>query len=539
MLAVVGVAIAMGVAGSDGEGTACDGRQTLVVSAVPAIAPVVEELAASADGVAAVGACVDVEVRPEEPVVLAGGTLGDPPPALWVADSSLWAQELAAGSAEGSVEVLGPMAASPLVVAATRPAAERVTGQAAAGPVEVPWRQLLAGRQPFAMPDPAATTEGLATLAVLDELLGADPGQPPPQDLVRALVAVSRGIVPTVQAAYDLAADPAATPLFPASEQSVLAHNREAGATPVLALYPAEGTVALDFPVVRVSRPDEPIGTDGAARALDEVLRSPAAAAAVQAAGFRAPDGTASADLSTDDGVREDTPAALPAPTSAQSDDVLRTWSAVTLQARMLTVIDVSGSMREDAGNGRTRVELARDASNNALVLYPDSAQIGLWAFSVLQNPPADWVSLVDLGALSDDVGGTSRRQALLAAAATLPGRARDGTALYDTTLAAFRAVRSGYDPGRVNSVVLLTDGRNEDDAGIDLPTLLQTLRAENDPAQPVPIITVGMGPDADLDTLRQISELTGGKAYEALDPADIETVFLDAMVERRCRPSC
>lgn len=205
----------------------------------------------------------------------------------------------------------------------------------------------------------------------------------------------------------------------------------------------------------------------------------------------------------------------------------------------MLTVIDVSGSMREDAGNGRTRVELARDASNNALVLYPDSAQIGLWAFSVLQNPPADWVSLVDLGALSDDVGGTSRRQALLAAAATLPSRARDGTALYDTTLAAFRAVRSGYDPGRVNSVVLLTDGRNEDDAGIDLPTLLQTLRAENDPAQPVPIITVGMGPDADLDTLRQISELTGGKAYQALDPADIETVFLDAMVERRCRPSC
>jgi hypothetical protein len=87
---------------------------------------------------------------------------------------------------------------------------------------------------------------------------------------------------------------------------------------------------------------------------------------------------------------------------------------------------------------------------------------------------------------------------------------------------------------------VLLTDGRNEDDPeGIDLRTLLRTLRTEFDRSQPVPIITVGMGPQADMDTLRRISELTGGKAYRAVDPQDIETVFLDAMVQRRCRPTC
>ena len=114
------------------------------------------------------------------------------------------------------------------------------------------------------------------------------------------------------------------------------------------------------------------------------------------------------------------------------------------------------------------------------------------------------------------------------------------GTGLYDTTLAAFRTVRVGYDPARINSVVLLTDGRNrDDDIGIGLPTLLRTLRAEFDPAQPVPIITIGMGPDANMAALRRISETTGGKAYSALDPNDIETVFLDAMIERRCRPEC
>jgi hypothetical protein len=47
------------------------------------------------------------------------------------------------------------------------------------------------------------------------------------------------------------------------------------------------------------------------------------------------------------------------------------------------------------------------------------------------------------------------------------------------------------------------------------------------------------MGPEADLKALTQISEVTGAKAYLAEDPADIEQVFLDAMVERQCRPNC
>jgi Ca-activated chloride channel homolog len=230
----------------------------------------------------------------------------------------------------------------------------------------------------------------------------------------------------------------------------------------------------------------------------------------------------------------------VPGLTLPVTQDALRTWSAVTLEARMLTVIDVSGSMRQDAGQGRTRIELARDAAVTALRLYPDSAKIGLWAFSVLLDAPADWLSLTEVGRLSNDIDGSTRRDQLLAEAQTLPSLVGGGTGLYDTTLAAFRTVRAGYDPARVNSVVLLTDGRNEDDPiGINLRTLLRTLRAEFDPARPVPIITIGMGPGADIETLRRISETTGGKAYQALDPNDIETVFLDAMIERRCRPEC
>ena len=88
--------------------------------------------------------------------------------------------------------------------------------------------------------------------------------------------------------------------------------------------------------------------------------------------------------------------------------------------------------------------------------------------------------------------------------------------------------------------MVLLTDGRNQDDPdSIDLDTLLTTLRAEFDLAQPVPVITIGMGPDADHQTLARISEVTGAKSYRVDNPADIQQVFLDAMVERQCRPNC
>jgi hypothetical protein len=264
----------------------------------------------------------------------------------------------------------------------------------------------------------------------------------------------------------------------------------------------------------------------------------------VQKAGFRTADGHLDralvGDLTDPAGLPETVSPQAPL-TLAVTQDALRTWSAVTLDARMLAVVDVSGSMDFDARNGGTRVELARDSALGGLRLYPDSAQIGLWVFSVLENPPDDWVPLVDVGALGDAVGGGTRRDALAAAAQSLPDRVdAGGTGLYDTTLTAYRTVQAGYDPARVNSVVLLTDGRNEDDpVGIDLPTLLQTLRDESDPARPVPIITIGMGPDADIDTLRQISQTTGGTAYQALDPGDVESVFLDAMMQRRCRPDC
>jgi uncharacterized protein YegL len=84
-----------------------------------------------------------------------------------------------------------------------------------------------------------------------------------------------------------------------------------------------------------------------------------------------------------------------------------------------------------------------------------------------------------------------------------------------------------------VSSVVLITDGENEDDTGIQLDALLDTLRGEADPTRPVKVIAIALGPDADLGALQQIADATGGAAYQALDPEDLQGVLFDAIRRR------
>jgi Mg-chelatase subunit ChlD len=109
------------------------------------------------------------------------------------------------------------------------------------------------------------------------------------------------------------------------------------------------------------------------------------------------------------------------------------------------------------------------------------------------------------------------------------------GTGLYDSLLAAYKQMVSTYAPGRVNSVILLTDGRNDDATGVSLEQLLGDISALKDPNKPVVIVTVGMGQDVDTAALSAVSTITGGKTYLARNPQDINQVFIDALLSRDC----
>jgi hypothetical protein len=64
------------------------------------------------------------------------------------------------------------------------------------------------------------------------------------------------------------------------------------------------------------------------------------------------------------------------------------------------------------------------------------------------------------------------------------------------------QAVQADYDPSQVDSVVVLADGRDEDDPAhhIELNTLLDALRSERQSGRPVQVVTIAYGPDSDTD---------------------------------------
>ena len=107
-----------------------------------------------------------------------------------------------------------------------------------------------------------------------------------------------------------------------------------------------------------------------------------------------------------------------------------------------------------------------------------------------------------------------------------------NGTPLYDVTNAAYTAVRDKFDAAKINAVVLLTDGVNDDgqpdDDQAQLDALIKALRVgtEGGNSRTVRIFPISYGEGADKATLRRIAEATNSALYDATNPATIDQVF-------------
>jgi hypothetical protein len=207
-------------------------------------------------------------------------------------------------------------------------------------------------------------------------------------------------------------------------------------------------------------------------------------------------------------------------------DRVLSTWAIVISPGRLLAVIDVSGSMVEPvptAGNA-TREQVTVEAARRGVGLFDDSWAVGLWTFSTNLEGANDYKQLAPIGLLAN------QRQELLAGLATIQPKKDGGTGLYDTMLAAYKTVQTGWDPSRVNSVIIMTDGKNEDLQGISLDQLIDELKKAMDPARPVVVIAIGLGNGVSESELQRITNTTGGGTFVAPDPSKIGDIFLKAI---------
>jgi Ca-activated chloride channel family protein len=290
---------------------------------------------------------------------------------------------------------------------------------------------------------------------------------------------------------------------------------------PLVAIYPKEGTLLSDNPYVVLSTasPEQ----QKAAEDFLAYVREPDQQKRFTDAAFRTYEGGPGSVVSADNGMLPDAKfSIIDPPASAVMAKALEGWDAQRKRARVLLVLDVSGSMEEIVADGQSKLEVAKAAALRAVKAFAPDDEVGLWTFSTgktLADQP--WTERVPIGPVSRTGGGLEQVIKGMA-----PG---GGTALYATTRAAQQAMAARAEADRINAVVVLTDGKNEFSRDNDLDALLADLDASN-LENPVRVFTIAYGEKADLDTLREISNASRAAAYDARDPATIDKVLVNVL---------
>jgi hypothetical protein len=209
----------------------------------------------------------------------------------------------------------------------------------------------------------------------------------------------------------------------------------------------------------------------------------------------------------------------VPVPDTDVSDELLNQWAAINLSGRLSILMDVSGSMAQAVpGTGLDRMGVTLAATEAGFGLLKPTTQVGLTLFSTSLDGDRDYRELLPMRSVADHVAGDSLDR--LRAVRAIPNGA---TGLYDSVSAIYARAREEWEPGRLNVVVVMTDGRNEDRDGIDRATLLAGLRDRQDPRRPLP--------------LTAMASVTGGRAFTAPDPTALPQIFYTALSGMLCQP--
>ncbi|MEU7784969.1 substrate-binding domain-containing protein [Amycolatopsis sp. NPDC049159] len=505
-----------------GRKPGCDQPANVLVTASSDIAPALSLVARGLDL-----ACGSVEVQTREATQAAERLAmsdGSPRPQVWVPDSTLALRRAHQLGAADVPESGASVASSPVVLGVAADVAKGL-----GWPDRTPtWAEVLAGPGVVpGMPDPAHDAVGaLALLGLRDSVKAA------PEPSAAYVALLRRFSVNALGAETDLIArlpgssdgsGTAAVTAFPASENSLLRHNIEDTSSPLVAVY-STAVPTLDYPFAElggITPKQRPI-----IDALREALLGGPGADAIAKTGLRAAGGQALRDHTDDPRVAPTGFKATNLPPATTVDELLNQWAGVNLSARVQVLLDVSGSMNAQVpGTSLNRMQLTVEATQKALHLFKPATQLRMLAFSTKLDGDKDYREILPMAPVAQHLAGGA-----LDKLAQLKATADGGTGLYDSVLDTYRTARREWEPGRLNLVIVMTDGRNEDPHSISRPDLLAELAELQDPRRPIPLIGVGVGPDADKPELDQITAATGGQAFVAPDPTKITDVFFGAL---------
>jgi len=527
----------------------CGNTVQLSVAAAPEIVPAVQ---ATADQWVATkpkigGSCVAVTVAAADSADVGAAIAGQRKgqlngvgqangkttiPDVWIPDSGIWLQRLRAVAPDSVPADAPSIARSPVVLAMPEPVAATLGWPTK----KLTWGDLLPKlsadsklRTGIVEPNrDASGATGLLALSAAANAAGGSAGQQTTIAALRALATGRSALRADLLARFPRANDPASLTsslgAAPLSEQAVIQYNSGQPPVRLASVFVEPASLPLDYPFTTL--PNQSGDKANVARALQVALTGGAYRDRLAQAGLRAADGSTGNGFAATKGAPLGASPAVPLPDPAIIDRVLSTWTTVISPGRLLAVIDVSGSMLEPvptAGNA-TREQVTVESARRGLGLFDDSWAVGLWTFSTNLDGANDYKQLAPIGTLAN------QRQDVLAALATIQPKKDGNTGLYDTMLAAYKAVQNGWDPSRVNSVIIMTDGKNEDQQGLSLDQLIDELKKTMDPARPVVVIAIGLGNGVSESELQRITSTTGGGTFVAPDPSKMSEIFLKAI---------
>lgn len=289
---------------------------------------------------------------------------------------------------------------------------------------------------------------------------------------------------------------------FLMEEITLINFNQNGPATPLVAIYPVEGTFWHDNPfIVMASASSE---EQQAARLFYDFLLAEASQRLAMSYGFR----PANVNVPLADPISErfgvqpqGVQNVLETPAADVIVAVKDSWRQNRKRADILLVLDISGSMEGD------KLELAKAGVESFLLRLLPEDRVGLLVFA---DQPR---MLVDLAPLTENMinlqSGIERMQA------------QGGTALFDGLDMAIQTMRDlpAAEEERIRAIVLLSDGADT----ASTRTLDQVAQSYGE--ETISIFPVAYGTDADMAILERVAEFSRTMVVQG-DTGDISQIF-------------
>jgi Ca-activated chloride channel homolog len=293
-------------------------------------------------------------------------------------------------------------------------------------------------------------------------------------------------------------------------EATLVAYNQQAGGgQKLVAVYPKEGSFYSDDPLITLHGSWVSSAQSQGASLFASYLSSHVTPELAGKYGFRPADQSVkpSGLVSLAYGANPAEPkVVLGLPEPKVLGEIKRLWHQDRRPANIMLVLDNSGSMGDN-----NKIEQARAGLHQFLTQASPNDRVGLIKFS------SHITQLVPIAAMS-----TNRATLNSAIDHIFP---EDQTRLYDAVAAGVNSVAALKDTSRINAVVLLTDGL-DNQSSLSLSDLVGQLRTQSQSeAGQIRVFDIAYGSDADQHGLQQIADATGGKEFSA-DPTNVQTVY-------------